>query len=148
MFSTYNLDFFPIIQVLINGIPQNNEFDEFLQNWLQLYNRQEQFLFLFDIRNLGDISIKYCFKMSLFIRSIRRQNPQYLQKSIILIDNNKVKRLLDLIFTLQSPVADVFIINTNENINDIRLKIDTITIDNTDENITYIEPNKSFLPWM
>jgi len=148
MFSTYNLDFFPIIQVLIHGIPQNNEFDEFLQNWLQLYNRQEPFLFLFDIRDLGDISIKYCFKMSLFIRSIRKQNPQYLQKSVILINNNKVKRLLDLIFTLQSPVADVFIINTEENIDDIRLKIDTITIHNTDENITYIEPNKSLLPWM
>jgi hypothetical protein len=148
MFSTYNLNFFPIVEVLINGLPQNNEFDEFLQNWLQLYDRNQNFILLFDIRNIGDINIKYCFKMSLFIRSIRKQNPQYLQKSIILINNDKIKRLLDLIFTLQSPVADVFIINTEESINDIKLKIDTITIDNTDENIIYIEPNKSLLPWM
>ena len=148
MFCEYNLDSFPIVKVSLNGIPQNNEFDEFLQGWLDLYNRNEFFKFIFDIRDIGDINIIYCFKMSLFIKNIRKKNPQYLKKSIILINNEKIKNLLYIIFTLQGPVADVFIINTEENINDIHPKIDTININNINENITYIEPNKSLLPWM
>ena len=148
MFCEYNLDSFPIVKVSINGIPQNNEFDEFLQGWLDLYNRNEFFTFIFDIRDIGDINIIYCFKMSLFIKNIRKENPQYLEKSIILINNEKIKNLLYIIFTLQGPVADVFIINTEENINDIHSKIDTINTDNINENIIYIEPNKSLLPWM
>lgn len=140
MFSNYDTTYFPIVKVTIEGLPQNNEFDMFLSNWLELYNRNENFILLFDIRRLGIINIKYCIKMSLFIYQLKKKEIQYLQKSIILINDNRVKRLLDFIFILQKPVADVFIIYTEESIDYYKDNIQTININNLDENITYISP--------
>lgn len=140
MFSNYDTTSFPIVKVTIEGLPQNNEFDMFLSNWLDLYNRNENFTLLFDIRRLGIINIKYCIKMSLFIYQLKKRETQYLQKSIILINDNRVKRLLDFIFILQKPVADVFIIYTEESIDYYKDNIQTININNLNENITYISP--------
>jgi hypothetical protein len=148
MFSTYDTSAFPLVKVTIQDIPHEDEFDIFLQNWMQLYKLNQEFSFIFDIRKIGNISPIYCIKMSLFIRNIRQQDPQYLKKSIILINDNRIKRLLDFIFYLQSPVADVFIINTDENIDNYTNKIDEINCDNLTENMIYIKPNNSVLPFM
>ena len=77
--------------------------------------------------------------MALFIRTLRRKDYQYLQKSIIYIPSPRVKRLLDFIFMIQPPVARVYIIN------DLKL-IDDILLNNIiNENIEIIEPSNSFL---
>lgn len=140
MFANYDTSSFPIVKVIIEGLPQNNEFESFLTQWVELYNREQNFILIFDVRNLGLISPKYCIKMSLFIYQLKKREIQYLQKSIILINDTRVKRLLDFIFILQKPVADVFIINTEETIDYYKDNIQSITGDNLNENITYISP--------
>ena len=97
MFAEYDRTHFPLVKVNISGIPSNNDFDLFLEEWLILYEEERDFMFLFDIRNLGDVPIKYCVKMSMFIYRLRKRPYQYLQKSMILLNNNNVKRLLDFI---------------------------------------------------
>ena len=57
-----------------------------------------------------DFNIKYSFKMSAFIKRLKRQPVQYLQRSIIIVNNSFIQSLLDLIFFIQSPVAPVYII--------------------------------------
>ena len=54
---------------------------------------------------------KYVLKMSEFIKKLKRRDIQYLEKSIIFINNNKIKYLLDAIFAIQKPVAPVYIYN-------------------------------------
>ena len=141
MFANYDTSSFPIVKVIIEGLPEGNEFNDFLTQWLSLYERIEHFSFIFDVRNLGLINLKYCIKMSLFIYQLKKREIQYLQKSIILINDTRVKRLLDFIFILQKPVADVFIINTEETIDYYKDNIQSINSYNLNDNITYISVN-------
>ena len=122
--------------------------NEFLEEWLKLYEERNDFMFLFDIRNLGDVSIKYCVKMSMFIYRLRKRPYQYLLKSMILLNNNNIKRLLDFIFVLQPPVAPVYLYNTNISSDNLKELAQNITRESLTDNIVYIKPNKPFLPFM
>ena len=79
--------------------------------------------------------------MSLFIKNLKKQKTQYLQRSIIYVNNNIVKRMLDFIFILQPPVAPVYIVSNNSYI-DLILNKNTNEIDHK---IIKILPSKSFL---
>lgn len=153
MFSEYDRSSFPLVKVKIVGVPNDNDndFDEFLRQWLQLYEEMNDFSFLFDIRELGDVSLKYCVKMSMFIYKLRKREHQYLQKSVIVLNDNKIQRLLDFIFAIQSPVADVFIYNNNtDSIEELEYFANTISLVGLEEyeNVIYVEPNKSFIPFL
>tara|TARA_X000000950_G_C13638440_1_gene546542 strand:+ start:294 stop:737 length:444 start_codon:yes stop_codon:yes gene_type:complete len=147
MFANFDNTDFPYIKVKMSGVPENdNDFQNFLNQWLELYNNQKDFTFIFDTLDVGLPHIKYSIKMSQFIKNLKKKEYQYLQKSIILINSNKIKHMLDFIFLLQPPVAPVYIHN-----------YDSHSIDNLDilcENIinndstTCIEPGKSIIPFL
>ena len=150
MFAEYNYDNFPIVSVLFSEtISNENEFDQFLRQWLELYHNQKDYLFLFDTRKMNNIPFKYSIKMALFIKKLRKQPYHYLQKSLIVVNNNKIKKLLDFVFTMQSPVAPVYIWNT-EDLNHLILneKLTQINRRNLTEDIIYIKPNQSFIPFL
>ena len=142
MFAHYNYKDYEkkkIVKVVFNSnINDDNDFNSFLNNWLQLYNLQKDFIFIFDTSNVRYIPIKYCFKMSAFIKNLKKKDYQYLQKSIIIVQSNFVKSMLDLIFYIQPPVAPVYLIQKQEDIQDI-------LNDNIPQNISTILPGKSFL---
>jgi len=154
MFANYNYDKFPIVYVTFSDkIDSEEDFDLFLNDWLQLYRDAKDFSFIFDTRQTCDINIKYCFKMAMFIKKLRKENYHYLQKSLILVNTNYVKRLLDVIFTLQSPVAPVYIWGPDLNESDLNesdniyKKCNEITPQDA-PNCIYIEANKSFIPFL
>lgn len=146
MFATYNYSLYDtksIVHVKLNKkIENNNDFNTFLNKWRELYEKKKNFIFIFDTSNVGFIPIKYSIQMSLFIKNLKKEKYQYLQKSIIYVNNNIVKRMLDFIFMLQPPVAPVYIIDNKD-------YIDLILNNNVDENIVKkiitILPSKSFL---
>ena len=112
MFAEYNYDFFPIIKVKLNNVDNDNDFDNFLQSWLNLYIQQKDFTFIFDTTNVSDVPFKYSIRMAEFIRRLKKDNSyHYLQKSIIIVNNVFVKRMLNIIFNIQSPVAPVYILD-------------------------------------
>lgn len=159
MFAHYNYDNFPIVFVSFSeNINSETEFDLFLNEWLILYHNRRDFSFIFDTRNMKNISPKYAIKMTLFIKSLRKEPYHYLQKSLILVNNKHIKRLLDFVFTLQSPVAPVYLwhinSNDNENINeeyDKEYLIDTLNTINRLElkpNMIYIKANSSLIPFL
>ena len=142
MFAQYIYDDYEkknIVKVIFNSrIKDDNDFDNFLNDWLQLYNLKKDFIFIFDTTNVGYVPIKYSFKMSAFIKNLKRNDYQYLKKSIILVQSNLVKNMLDLIFYIQPPVAPVYLTQNQEDINDILNDI-------ISQNIVTILPGKSFL---
>ena len=161
MFANYNYDNFPVIFVEFSeNINSETEFDQFLNEWLILYHNRRDFSFIFDTRNMKNINIKYAIKMTLFIKSLRKQPYHYLQKSLILVNNKHIKRLLDFVFTLQSPVAPVYLwlndsdINDSENINNDLNKeylintLNTINRENLKDDMIYIKPNSSLIPFL
>lgn len=143
MFAEFDETGFPLIKVVMNNVPESDdEFNSFLNKWSELYDEERDFQFLFDTTNVGLPHIKYSIKMSQFIKNLKRREHQYLQESIILINNNKVKWLLDFIFTIQPPVAPVYIYNIN---NGIQYPINLELIKNNN-NTERVEPGKSWLP--
>jgi hypothetical protein len=147
MFARYNYNNSPNVFVTFSStINDETEFDNFLTEWLNLYHKKEDFNFIFDTREMTDINIKYAIKMSLFIKKLKKQDYHYLQKSLILVNNNKIKKLLDLVFVLQSPVAPVYIWNTDcINNDELIQKINELNENNIDDNIILIKPGKSLL---
>ena len=111
MFATFDKNEFPIVKVTFSETIINNaDFENFLKEWLQLYDNREYFSFVFDTKNVGIINPKYSILMSLFIKELKNRDIQYLTSSNIYVYNNFVKHLLDLIFFIQKPVAPVHII--------------------------------------
>ena len=142
MFSIFDFSDYEtksIVKVVLNKeINDDNDFNIFLDKWRELYNLRKDFIFIFDTSNVGYIPIKYSIKMSLFIRNLKQERDQYLQKSIIYVNNNIVKSMLDFIFMIQPPVAPVYIIDNKDNIDKILNNI-------IDENVITVLPSKSFL---
>ena len=159
MFAEFNYNNFPIVFVTFSeNINSENEFDQFLNEWLILYHNRQDFSYIFDTRNMKNISPKYAIKMTLFIKNLRKEPYHYLQKSLILVNDKHIKRLLDFVFTLQSPVAPVYLwhINSNdsENINeeyDKQYLINTLnSINRLDlkDDMIYIKANSSLIPFL
>ena len=138
MFAEYDYSLYDtksIVKIKLNKkIEDNKDFNDFLNKWLELYEREKDFIFIFDTSDVGFIPIKYSIQMSLFIKNLKKRDYHYLQKSIIFVKSNIVKRMLDFIFMLQPPVAPVYIINNldhiqyilEDNIDVIKKKIITI----------------------
>lgn len=144
MFAEFNYDSFPIVKVKLNNVDNDDDFDNFLQNWLNLYIQQRDFIFIFDTINVLEVPFKYSIRMADFIRKLKRDNSyHYLQKSIIIVNNLFVKRMLNIIFNIQSPVAPVYILESEE-----QEYIDLILNNENIQNITCIMPGISFIPFL
>jgi hypothetical protein len=108
MWATYDDSEFPIIRVKLQGKIQNNvDFCNFITTWESYNLRRNEYIFIFDSREVGYVNIKYAFKMANFIKELKRKE-QYLKSSIIIVENKYIRFLLNLIFKLQKPVADVY----------------------------------------
>lgn len=158
MFFEINLSLFPIVLIKFKNQEINDrDFDFFLRSWENIYSYQKNFALIFDMTDMPVYSLRYSFKMASFIKKIRDFPTQYLKKSIMVIDNDKILQMLKFIFYLQPPVADIYltkenitnILNHIENDNNIyeltsvdRIKIDNIKIE------THIKPNRPFLPFL
>jgi hypothetical protein len=115
MFAIYNLDKWPFVYVnMIGDIKTNIEYKQFTDTWLQLYNKLEPFTMLFDATNFGDVSVFYAIKMAMFIKKIKRKRPQYLQKSIIMLESKWLKHLVGLMFFIETPAAPVYVYYKDE----------------------------------
>ena len=101
--------------VKINSrIENDNDFQLFLNHWKLLYKNKKYFTFIFDTKDVNWIPIKYSIKMALFIKELKKEEHQYLQKSIINIYSENVNLLLNFIFIIQKPVAPVEIYKNNK----------------------------------
>lgn len=123
MFANYDYSLYDsasIVKVTLSSPIENDmDFDIFLLKWLELYNNKKEFIFVFDTSGVGYIPLKYSLRMSIFIRNLKKQECQYLQKSIIIVNSNIVKHMLDFIFMIQPPVAPVYITNDDKEVDDI-----------------------------
>ena len=124
---------FPIVKISFNAEKQiEEEFDKFLEEWLKLYEEQKEFYFIFDTCSLGLLNVKYAYKMSKFIKNLKKRDKQYLNKSIIIVKNQYISFLLNIVFSITKPVADVYLFNNNSD-KMIKEDIENITNSNTFE---------------
>ena len=120
MFATYDYSNFPIVKILLQGsILDDNDFSNFTNNWINLYNDKKDFEFIIHIEKLNYIEIKYCVYAAIFLKSIKKKPIQYLKKSKIYTSSNYIYYLLNIIFNIEKPVAPVELIFTDNNNNKI-----------------------------
>ena len=144
MFAEYNYESFPIVNVKLNHVNDDDDFDNFLQKWLDLYIQQRDFIFIFDTTNVSYVPFKYSIRMSEFIRRLKKDySYHYLQKNIIIVNNSFVKNMLNIIFKLQSPVAPVYILQEQD-----KEHINSILNGETIQNIICINPGNSYIPFL
>tara|TARA_Y100000287_G_C14050721_1_gene271062 strand:+ start:44 stop:481 length:438 start_codon:yes stop_codon:yes gene_type:complete len=108
MWATFDDSEYPLIRVKLKGKIKNNvDFCNFTTTWESYNSRRTEYIFVFDSREVGYVNMKYAFKMASFIKDLKRKE-QYLKSSIIIVENKYLRFLLNLIFKLQKPVADVY----------------------------------------
>jgi hypothetical protein len=131
---------FPIIKVSFNADKQvEAEFDSFLDDWLQLYKEEREFYFIFDTCKLGMLNIKYAYKMSKFIKELKKRDQQFLKKSLIIVKNQYISFLLNIVFNITKPVANVYLFSDTE---DTIIKEDINNIKNPKDFDTCLEDYK------
>ena len=122
---------FPIIKISFNSEKQiEEEFDLFLNEWLKLYEEEKEFYFIFDTCDLGLMNVKYAYKMSKFIKELKKRDKQFLKKSLIILKNQYISFLLNIVFSITKPVANVYLFSDNsdklikEDIENIKTPLD------------------------
>lgn len=115
MFAKYNLSKWPLVYIdMVGDIKTYVDYKQFTSAWMKLYDKLEPFTMLFDATNFGDVSVFYAIKMAMFIKKIKRKRPQYLQKSIIMLESKWLKHLVGLMFFIETPAAPVYVYYTDE----------------------------------
>ena len=113
--ALYDTSSFPDVKIKMSGKVENQkDFDNFINGWRNLYERNEKFTLTFDTEEVGMVSMKYAFQMRSFIRELKSNYPRLLQKSYISTKSKWVRFLLKVIFFMEKPVADVVITNDSD----------------------------------
>lgn len=123
-FAEFSIKEFPRVHVKLNNrIENKEEYTHFENEWLACYRKKQNFHFIFDSTEVGWIHPKYAFYVTTFIKKIKELSPQYLEFSIIIVNNSYIQHLLSWIFRVQKPVAPVYIISKNHDIHNLLKKI-------------------------
>ena len=110
MFALYDYSKFAEVKVIFKGnLTNENDFLLFCEQWNQLYKDKREFTFIFDMKDIGYVYPLYCYKMSTFISELKKEQTQYVTSSTIINVNTYMKYLLHIIFSIQKPVAPVYI---------------------------------------
>ena len=143
MFADFNYSLYnshSIIKVMFYNEINEMYFNKFIEEWQRLYKLKKNFIFIFNTKNVGLMPLSYSIQMSQFISKLKKEPKQYLQKSIIIVNSNIVKYMLNFIFTFQSPVAPVYIVELNHHTNNNITKILNNNVILNDPDITSIIP--------
>lgn len=136
MWAKYDFSQDPIVKVEFEkNISGDDDLNEFLKEWIGLYEQKKDFFFILDTRNVGLIKMKYVNKMVKFIKKMKQFEYQYLQKSIIIVNNTMIRYLLNIIFNLTKPLATVHIVSDKTILDDFN------NIENLEQYQTVVENN-------
>lgn len=112
MFASIDKSNFPVVRITFSDDIDETSFNDFLNEWRQLYREKKEFSFIFDTINMGFPPISYCYLMIQFLQSMKSQKKHYLKNSTIIVPNDYLIYLLNLIFMVESPISDVTVINS------------------------------------
>ena len=114
MFCRYDYSDFPEVRVVFNGIILNElDFSLFTEQWKKLYEDKKEFTFVFDMKDMGLNHPYWAYRVASFISEMKKYPKHYLQNSKIINVSTFVRYLLQIVFSVQSPLAPVTIIQND-----------------------------------
>ena len=113
MFAKFNKKFFPTVIVkFLNNTITEESYNNFINEWNEIDAIEKNYNFFFDTTlGLGNPNIKFAYKLSNFLRSKKLESKKYLEYSIIYTTRAIDIYLLNIIFSITSPIAKVFVID-------------------------------------
>jgi len=102
-------------------------FNRFIALWKDLYKNKTYFCFLFNTMSLTAVSPHFYYKLVTFLKTLKQHNTQYLNFSIIIINNNFVKMLVNTILKIVHPITTIYIVKSINTANEL---LDIITSNN------------------
>lgn len=132
--SHFDTTYFPYVFVDLGPSLDDEGFEDFTEQWKNLYKEHKDFYLIFETSEVGWVNPKYAWKMANFIKELKQQQnaldgKEFLQHSYIFYKSWYIKSLIELIFYLQPPIAEVDILPSNKNMMDFfRIKRNISTI--------------------
>tara|TARA_B110001450_G_C17504741_1_gene433875 strand:- start:1 stop:429 length:429 start_codon:yes stop_codon:yes gene_type:complete len=109
IFYHFDLTSLPIIKINLKGEITSKNIDDFLTKWLEIYDLHTKHTLIFDITKTHSQNVQCAIKLAKFIKKVKMEKPQLLQRSIIILNENTLLRyLFKIIFTITKPIAPVF----------------------------------------
>ena len=136
-FANFNLEHWPIVIVECNDLKTNSEFDDFLLEWENLGNKNEDYYFILDTRKVKNIGLTNAYSGINFIKRLRNKHPQYLKNTILIYNNKYLYYLFNMVMSFQDPVSKIYTYFTKKNYD-----LDYLTlfkIKDTDKNFKIFE---------
>lgn len=121
MFVIFDEKEYPMVSVKFGKeIHTDDEYDNFITKWKEINNRRKHYNFIFDVRELESVSMKYVLKLIGHLIQLKCEPIHYLQETHLLINSEYVYNILQYIFKVFTPISRVKIYYNDE----------IITIDN------------------
>ena len=109
----------PYVYVKINHIKTDDDYYYFENTWLDLYKNMEEFIFIINIKDVGNVNMVYVYKLVQLIKQLKKEKIQYLNYSVFIVNSYFIKHLLNTIFMITPPVAPVYIVDKAEYYKDL-----------------------------
>ena len=136
MIISYNIDTLPLVKVkFTDGIDKNNYFyNKFINYWKFLYNSKIHFYFVMDLSQLTKPDILLCYDFIQFQKKLKLNSIQYLDFSILLINNSFIRNLLNYIWKICPPLNTVYLVDSQNKCKTLYNYIVNNSDNNTDNN--------------
>lgn len=120
MYYSFNNSKFPVINLTIRSIPDNElELESLFIDWYKYYNYKQNMIFIIDISLLSGFNIEFMKKIIDFSNSIR-DLPPYIYLTIFYFTSDMVRGIFNTIMTcVKKPIRPILLTKDNEVINDI-----------------------------
>jgi|TARA_B110000208_G_C11691389_1_gene402388 hypothetical protein len=109
-FYTFDFSSLPIIKIKLEGRVTLEKVDGFLNKWLEIYDLDTKHTLIFDMTKTHSPTIKSAIKLAKFIKKVKMEKPQLLERSFLIINENSLLRyLFGMVFTITRPIAPIFV---------------------------------------
>ena len=129
MFANFDKLLFPRINVTLNGEIGSEDYESFENQWMECYDHdinKGKFTFVMNTLNFQGYvhNLRHSYLLSKFIGNIkekRKMDKKYdrLERSIIIVNNTLVRYLLQTVFLVQTPLAPIYIVQSQEKANEL-----------------------------
>lgn len=107
---------FPVVTVIgSKDMTDNNEVVIFHNYWKKLYERKQNFTFILFLDDVESIQLKTAYMTSKIIKDMKTLPEQYLKKTIVIFKDQIIINIARLLFSIQSPISQIFLLNSTTN---------------------------------
>lgn len=106
-----------------NNIVNDINLNKFFETWLAIYDEKKPYIIIFDASKIDYAKPTFIYKFVKFMKKLRKKEPQYLQYSIIIIDNSLMRGIMNMVFRMQPPVAPVYLCKNSSELESLHYKI-------------------------